>query len=562
MATNGITTLGSRTFLFGGSSGIDTSALIEAAYNQRKAEADQIDVKVTKNTNKMNALSTLQTLGQSIQDSLSSLQKNYSILNTAVSSFDARTGTLSSSSSTPPTSLVQVTIDPGTPLGSYEIEVQQKAQAHRVGGNSATIDKDADMLYTGTFDIGVAGGIAMPISVTSDMSLSELAAAINAQKDTTGVTASVLKTSEAGYQLVLSGVQTNKQIEITNITGDDVLQNLGVLDGGGLFVNDLQLPQGAIITLNDVPVTRDDNDFSDLIDGINLAVLNDEPGTKIQLQVTNDTSAVKDDILNFTESYNALRDFILSQQEVSDGEVAEDAVLFSDFMVKNMSTSLQTLVAGSYGAGGGNLETLAELGIKVGSDGKFTVDESVLDDALINSFDQVKSIFETSSTVDNSEFRVVSNTSSTANMSFALDITYSGGAITDVAVGGDNTLFDISGTLITGKVGTAYEGLSFAYVGTTSTTVNVSFSQGVADLMSNTLDRFTDVVGGLIQDEKVRLDEQNKELNLRADRILERAGDFRERLIDKYARLEAQMSAAKTILAQIQAILNISNNDN
>jgi len=116
MATNGITTLGDRTFLFGGSSGIDTSALIEAAYNQRKSEADKIDVQITGNTSKSAALSQLQDLGTSIQSSLKALQKNYSVL-ASNSSFDSRTGTLSSSSSTNPTSLISVSIDSGTALG-------------------------------------------------------------------------------------------------------------------------------------------------------------------------------------------------------------------------------------------------------------------------------------------------------------------------------------------------------------------------------------------------------------------------------------------------------------
>ncbi|HOO50917.1 MAG TPA: flagellar cap protein FliD N-terminal domain-containing protein, partial [Alphaproteobacteria bacterium] len=92
---NGITTLGNRTFLFGGSSGIDTSALIEAAYNQRKAEADKIDIKVTENTARMSALSSLQDLGSAVQTALSGLKKNYSVLSSD-SSFDARAGTLSS----------------------------------------------------------------------------------------------------------------------------------------------------------------------------------------------------------------------------------------------------------------------------------------------------------------------------------------------------------------------------------------------------------------------------------------------------------------------------------
>lgn len=560
MATNGITTLGNRTFLFGGSSGIDTSALIEAAYNQRKAEADKIDIQVSDNTARISALGSLQDLGSAAQKALGALKKNYSVLSSA-SSFDARTGTLSSSSTTPATSLVTVAIDPNTPLGSYEIEVQQKAQAHRVGGNSLTVDQNADLLYTGTFDIGVAGGTSAPISITSDMSLSEVAAAINAQKATTGVTASVLKVSETGYQLVLAAVDTNKEIQVSNITGDDVLQNLGVLDAGGLFVNELQTAQEARIVLDNVTVTRDDNDFSDLISGISLQVLNSEPGTKIQLQVTNDTSAVKDDILSFVESYNELRNFILAQQTVTDGEVSEEAVLFGDSLLKTMTSSAQLLLSGSYGTGGGNLETLAELGISVGSDGVLSVDENVLDDALMNNFDEVRAIFETDATVDNSEFKIVANTSRTKDFSFALDITYSGSAITDVSVGGDNTLFDINGTLITGKAGTIYEGLSFAYVGTASATVNVDISQGFADLMSSTLENFTSVTSGVIQGEKLRLSDQNETLQLRADRIIERADDFRERLIDKYAKFEAQLSAAKTILAQIQAILN-TNNDN
>ncbi|HRK96954.1 MAG: flagellar filament capping protein FliD [Alphaproteobacteria bacterium] len=559
MATNGITTLGTRTFLFGGSSGIDTSALIEAAYNQRKAEADKIDIKVSGNTDRIAALSTLQDLGSSIQNSLSSLKKNYSVL-ASKSSFDARTGTLSSSSSTTPTSLLSVAIAPGTDLGSFDIEVQQKAQAHKVGGNNATVDKNADLTYTGTFDIGVVGGTSVSINVTSDMSLSELATAITAQKGTTGVTASVLKTSESGYQLILSSVDTNKQIEVTNITGNDVLQNVGVLDGGGGFVNELQTAQGAIIVVDNVAINRDDNDFTDVLDGISLNVLNAEPGTTLQLAITTDTSSVKGDILDFVDSYNALRDFILSQQAVSNGET--DAVLFGDSLLKTMGSSLQALVATSYGASGGNYETLAEIGLKVNSDGTITVDEEVLDLALLDKFDQVRDIFETTATFDNTQFRAVANTSQTKSFSFAMDITYSGGAITDVSIGGDNTLFNINGTLLQGKAGTAYEGLSFAYVGTSNATVNIDISQGFADMMNSALEDYTSVTSGVIQNEKISLDEQNTDLQARAARVLERADDFRNRLIDKYAQFEAQISAAQTILAQIRAILNINDSNN
>lgn len=562
MATNGITTLGNRTFLFGGSSGIDTSALITAAYNQRKAEADKIDLQIKGNTTRISALDELQSLGLAVQNSLESIRKNYSILAENESLFDKRTGTLASSSTTVATSLIGVAIDPGTTTGSYEVEVQQKALAHRVGGNSATADKTADLGYTGTFDIVAAGGTAATINVTATMSLEELATAINAQSTTSGVGATVLKTSETGYQLVLTATNTNKTMSVSNITGTNVLENLGVTDAGGTFINQLQPAQGAIIEVDGVPITRDDNDFSDVIDGVNITVKNEEPGTIIQLNIENDTSAIKDGILDFVEAYNTLRETVLKHQQVSDdGEVAEDAVLFGDSFLKTFSSGTQALIGSNYGTGGGNLETLRELGITLSPEGLFEVDEAILDAKLVSDFSEVREIFETQTSADNASFRVVANSSKLSDVNIALDITYSGGAITSVSVGGDSSLFTVSGTLIQGAAGSIYEGLSFAYVGAASATVNVSINQGFADLMHNTLTDYVDNVSGLFQQEEVRLDELNGKLGDRADRVLERADSYRERLIEKYSAFEAQMARAQTILVQLRAILG-NNEDN
>jgi len=79
--------------------------------------------------------------------------------------------------------------------------------------------------------------------------------------------------------------------------------------------------------------------------------------------------------------------------------------------------------------------------------------------------------------------------------------------------------------------------------------------------MNSTLESYTSVTSGVIQNQKISLDEQNTTLQARADRVLERADDFRNKLIDKYAKFEAQISAAQTVLAQIRAILNINNDE-
>lgn len=559
-SSGGVTTQGSRTFFFGTSSGLNTSALIEAAYAARTAEADKIDVKVTKNTAKNEAYANLQKLGQAVQDSLANLRKNYSLLATDTSTFDKRSGTLSSSNSTDPSKLVTVAIDPGTEMNSYELEIVQKAKAHRIGSDTAGT-ATAALGYTGTFDLALSGGGASAtINITAGMSLTDIATQINASKTTSGVSASVLQVTSGSYQLILSGTQTAKDIVISNVTGTDVMDSVGVT-AGGLVKNLLQGSQQAIVELDGVPVTRDNNVIDDLIDGVTLTINNQEPGTFLDLTITADNSALKDDILDFVESYNEFRSFVSTNQTVgSDGSVSEDAVLYRDNYLSGMNLNLQGLLGGIYGSGV-KYDNLRSIGITLNPNNELVVDESVLDDAIANEYDEVQSLFQTTTTSSNTEFRMMSNTSRTQSLNVAIDITYSGGAITNASIGGDNSMFTISGSLITGVAGTAYEGMTFAYIGTTNTTVNFTMEQGFADLVNSNLKSYTDLVLGSIQSEILDINDQNVLLNTRATRVRERADDFRNALIDKYARFEAQISAAKSVLAQLKA-LTASKSDN
>lgn len=558
--TGGVTTQGTRTFFFGTSSGLDTSALIEAAYNQRVAEADKIDVKVEKNRAKAEAYTSLQTLSQAVQNSLTTLRRSYSFLGDQVSTFDARSGTLTSNGSTDPTKILGVAIDPGTAKGSYEIEVVQKAKNHRVA-SAATSDATTALGYTGSFDIGVAGGTTGSVNITSGMSLTDIAAAINTQSGTTGVSAQVLKVSATSYQLIMSATTTAKEIEITNVSGTNVMDSLGVTSGG-TYLNQLQAADQAILNLDGVQITRDTNTISDLISGVEIVIGKQEPGTTVTLEIGNDTSGVKNAIMAFVDAYNELRDFIATNQQVdSDGSLSDDAVLFSDSELKNLTDSVQKLLAGTYGSGGTTLGTLREIGITLDADNRLAVKEADLDVAIVSKFDELRNIFESNVTNDNAEFAMLGNTSKLSAANITFDITVSGGVITGVTANGDSNLFDFSGTSITGKAGTIYEGMRFAYIGTSNATVNFGIKQGLADLLDNTIDTIADSVTGSLAKQKASLTSQNTDLLARADRVRERADDFRNSLIDRYAKYESQIAQSKSILAQIKAILGTSNDD-
>ncbi len=92
-----------------------------------------------------------------------------------------------------------------TPLGTYDVIVNELARAQVTASNSAHADKDTTAVATG--GSLTIGGIV--VTVASSVTLEELASAINGTADI-GVTATVVSPSSGSYQLVLTGTDTGQ----------------------------------------------------------------------------------------------------------------------------------------------------------------------------------------------------------------------------------------------------------------------------------------------------------------------------------------------------------------
>ncbi len=562
--TSGLVQSGTKTFIVGTVSGIDTSALVELGVQQRTRKADLIDVNISTNNAKVAAYSELQTLSAAVQSALSDLRNQTTVNTVGSNSFDSRAGFVSTSDGSNPAGVLDIAVDNGAPLGTYNIEIIQQAKAHKVIGASVA-DKDAALGHLGSFNIGVAGGTTAQIDITAGQSLADIAAAINLEESTTGVSATVIKISETEFQLSLTASDTAVAIETSVVSGVDVMNLIGVSDGVGGFNNVLQAELSAIIELDGVTVTRDDNNFDDLITGITLDINNESPGTIYTLRVENDAEAIKTAINEFITAYNALRDFVIAQNTVSaDGLVSESSILFSDVLMDGLDLAASTLITNSAGTSA-LITSLKDIGIDLDGNNKLFIGSATeLDDAIIDNFDLVKGLFASEVTSDDTQFGLLKNESTQGNLNFALDITINGGGnITSVGVGGDTSLFVVNGALISGAKGSIYEGLQFAYSGTTTTTVNVVVSQGLADRLSNTLNAYSKTSdGGLFQDEKTRLENVNTTLSAESLRIREIAEKFREKEIARYAAMEAALQRNELLVRQIRALFGLNDDDN
>lgn len=557
--TSSVSTSGSTTYLTGTISGLDTDSLIEAAVAQKTARADTIDAKVTANETKIASYQSLQTLLQAISDSMTALAgTTYSSVTTTTNAFDEKSAYLTASDGTDATSVIAVDADSDAVAASYEITVTQLAKAMKVTSSAQTSGTALNL--SGVVSIGVDGGTAADITVTSIMTVSDIAAAINAKTSTTGVTATLI-TSSTGTRLVMSTSDTNQQITMSSVSGDDIGQSLGLTDASGAFANVLQAAQPSIVTIDGVEIESDGNELTDVIPGLSISLMQATTGQTITLDIEANYDDIKTAITDFIDAYNALRAFVVTNQTVgADGTVADDAVLFADGILRDVNRQLNALLGGSSGSDD-ELTDLSALGITLNSANQLELsDETSLDNLLLTDLSSVAAFFETKFEASDSNLKLLKN-DTTLSYDFDLEVTVTDGAISSVSVDGDSSLFTISGSRIVGATGSIYEGLSFALANPTSGTISVQITQGFANLITSLMSDYANTTTGVIQQRINTLDTVNADLTEQSESIRDSAETYRTKLIAKYSAMETELYAAQILQEQIKAILGASSDD-
>ncbi|WP_019647161.1 flagellar filament capping protein FliD [Novispirillum itersonii] len=529
----------------------DTDSLVEAAVAARLTRADTLSTKVTANETKIAAYQEMQTLLQTMQTSLSKLRSEPGTSGRSNDVFRDRSAYVTSSTSTTASTILSATVADGTDLGTHSLEVLQIAKAERLGSGSIS-GRTTALGYSGTFTLG-AGTASASVTVTETMTLDDLVTAINAQSTASGVKASVVKVSDGDYMLTLTASATGQSITLTSGSGDDVMTALGVTDSSGDAAVVLQAAQSAKLVVDGVTVERSSNSIDDVIDGVSLTLYRAEEGNSLTLEVENDLSGIMEQIEALVEAYNAFRTFVLTNQTTgSDGTADDSAVLFGDATLRSVSQQMQAILTADVGG-----VSLSDIGLSFDTSNALVLDSTELEDALLNNFDAVQTLLSYRMEASTSSLQLLRHGNGPDSASFDLEITVdSSGSVTSAGVGGDTSLFTVSGSTITGASGTAYEGLVFVYTGKVSQTVSVELSQGIADSLWQITDTIADSYDGTLTDMISTLKNTNSDLNDRISTIQSNAESYRSYLLEKYARIEAKLAKAQSVLDLLEAINN------
>ncbi|GAB4224272.1 MAG: flagellar filament capping protein FliD [Kiloniellaceae bacterium] len=558
--------VGNSPLLTGSFSGLDTAAIIEASLAVKRIPIDRLEAKISQNDTRIAAFNEFKTLLSSLQSAVDGLRNPPGSVGILSNVFEQKSAFVSSNTSTPATDILGATATNNATAGTYEIEVLQIAEAHKVSG-STLADVTTALGVTETITVGLAGGDTADIDITADMTATDVVYAINAVTGTTGVRASALKIAEGDYRIVFTAEDTNKDIQITGDNAGATLAALNVsADNGATFDTVLQAAQPAQLRLDGIAtvIERDSNEIDDLIDNVTLDLFKEDTanGTIVTLEIENDLSAAKAQIEAFVTSYNDVKSFLLSQQVVSEeGQVDASAILFGDNLLRSLGRDLGTDIADLVdGIASGSLATLRGVGIELTSDGLLTIDSGTLDSNLVDKLDEVRGVFEFSFQSSSADIRLVSRNELLNVGTFT--IVDPGGAIdgTNLQVDGVDA-FEVDGGVLRGLEGTIYEGMSLAYTRDTSDAgaagqnITITTTTGIAERLYQRLDDYINSGDGLITEEVISLTALNE---THSDKILsleDRLTVYQATLIEKYAAMEQAVAQAEAMASQLEAFV-------
>ena len=160
--------------------------------------------------------------------------------------------------------------------------------------------------------------------------------------------------------------------------------------GAALNFTNLQTAQDALIRVNGVDVYRETNTIDDVIDGLSLTLIGATTGAAT-VSLSRDTSSIKTNLQNVVKAYNDMAsDFkILTGPKSEDEEDIFSGSLYGDSTVRGILSQVKSILLADSSTPGEELAALRDLGLSIDRNGVLSLDEDVLDEAVVTNFDDV-----------------------------------------------------------------------------------------------------------------------------------------------------------------------------
>ena len=337
----------------------------------------------------ISAFGTLKSAVSEFQDSLAGLKD--------IETFQKRSVTSSEST------IVNATTDETAATGSYTVDVNRLAQAHKYASQTYLSTDTIGGGVDNTLDITV-GANTLSIDLSTAKTLEEIQAEITTAAEAGGVDVSAaVITGDGGNQtLVLNSgsegfdnrVQVSGDIDVLGVpTSADTVMGFTTLnkqvDGVTPITSDAELDAEMIV--DGVTVTRGTNSIDDAIPGVTFDLVKAEPGTPVTIDVELNTNAIEASVNQLVVNYNKLATVINDLTQVNADNTR--GILVGDSTLRGLSIGIRNELFREVNGISSSYDSLASLGITTTLDGLLELDSEALNDAVTNNFFDMGELF-------------------------------------------------------------------------------------------------------------------------------------------------------------------------
>jgi len=363
-----------------------------------------------------------------------------------------------------------------------------------------------------------------------------------------------------------------------------VMSNTGGLVFKAASFDNTQNAQSAHIKVDGYPVgadawlSRDSNTVKDVIPGVTLNLKKADPTDTLQVDISTDTDAIKENIKTFVSQINEVRAMIkeMTKVDTTDAENPVGSLLTGNYAVQMISTQLKDLCADKalgfnyYSVTGGTItgdyySSLSQLGISTDADqgsvtsGLLVLDEDILASALASDPDAVARLFAANylGESDSPDFSYLSHIGGlTKAGSYEVSITTDGTGITSATINGHAA--GIDGWRITGAYGHDEAGLVIQLDNqmlNTTTTGTVNLKLGKAGEMINKLKELTSSTTGPLHILEENYGEITDSIDEKIEYETTRIAKLKATMQEKYARLDTLLGQLEQQQAQLESAI-------
>lgn len=344
-------------------SGLDLNGLLDQLQDAERGKLKPIERQLETQQTKISAYGQLQSALSQFQTAAAELNDSalYESLSTNVGG-DA----------------IIATADGDAQLGSYNVTVNTLATRGTLASKGVdkldTPQTTAEQTLTFTF----GDGSSKEVTIGANSSLEDIRDAINASEDS-GVNATIVNDG-TNYRLALSSSETGADASITGFSFSGTAPFAADTD------NTPQAGTDAKLTVNGIAITSPTNQVEGAIQGVTLNLQEEGDST---VEVEQNTRAVREAITGFVDAYNDLKGTIgeLTSFNAETGVAGE---LNGDNTVRTVESRMRSILSGGIE---GEFSMLSDIGISLQRDGTLSIDESELDNAIVNNQDALSVFF-------------------------------------------------------------------------------------------------------------------------------------------------------------------------